>query len=108
MKKSLGDMIRSAIDMRDMTQKEAAGALNISPQALSSYIRNTRSPDIETLCRIMRYFNMDANDTLQLQLKAKTKVFIDHKEEIIIRNYRKLDDNHREFVLFVMEHLPKN
>lgn len=107
MKKQLGDMIRSAIDMKDMSQKEAAEALNISPQALSSYIRNTRSPDIETLRHIMQFFNMDANVTLQLHTNLKAKMMMDYKEEILIRNFRDLDEEHQNFALFILQNMPK-
>lgn len=107
MKKKLGDMIRFAIEMKDMKQKDVALALNMSPQALSSYIQNTRMPDIETLVHIMVYLNMDANETLQMTTNLKTRIIMDFKEEIIIRNYRRLDKEHKEFALFVLERLPK-
>lgn len=105
MKKNIGDWILSAIEMENKTQKEIAEALSLAPQTLNSYIMNRRVPDIDTLCRIMRYLNMDANRTLGLEIAYD---LVPSKEEIaLLKHYRALDDEHKEFAFFILARMPK-
>lgn len=106
MKKQIGDFILSAIEMKNMTQKEAAEALNLAPQTLNSYVMNKRVPDMDTLTAIMRFLNMDANRTLGLDPDT-TNLITSKDEAIIIRNYRLLDEEHKAFVTFMLTKLPK-
>lgn len=106
MRKQIGDFILSAIEMKNKTQRETAAALNLAPQTLNSYIMNKRTPDMQTLTTIMRYLDMDANRTLGLNPDS-TNMISNKEEAIIIRNFRQLDDEHKQFVIFMLTKLPK-
>lgn len=65
---NLGEIIRQAIIEHDMTQKEVAKILHISPQTLSSYINNRRIPSLECFFDLVdlldlngRFFNPSIN-----------------------------------------------
>ena len=47
--KKLGDVIQSALEMRNLTQKQAADDLNITPQTFNSYVKNHRYPVMAVL-----------------------------------------------------------
>ena len=55
MRRTLGDTILSAIELKNMTQKQVAAALHISATTLNGYIKNHRIPDPETLGAIASY-----------------------------------------------------
>lgn len=106
MKKQLGDFILSAIEMKNETQKDIAEHLNLAPQTLNSYILNKRTPDVETLSSIMRYLGMDANRALGIEPDIANMIQ-SREEAILIRNFRLLDEEHQDFVTFMLAKLPK-
>lgn len=57
--KTLGRIIREAILIQGLTQKQAAFVLNISPQTLSSYINDRRQPNIECFIKMIQLFGID-------------------------------------------------
>lgn len=107
MKKLIGDHILSAIEMANMSQKDAAIALNVSPQALNNYVHNKRTPDVDTLCYIMRYFHMDANVVLNIKQDVNIPILNSAEESKLIREFRSLDEEHKEFAKFVVSKMPK-
>lgn len=55
---NFGDKLRILIEDKDMTQKELAARLNISPSTVSSYVQNTREPDFATLKMLAKFFDV--------------------------------------------------
>ena len=55
---NLGEIIRSLRDINDITQKELADKLSISPSTIGMYEQGRREPDITTLTHIATYFNV--------------------------------------------------
>jgi transcriptional regulator with XRE-family HTH domain len=55
---AFADVLRTLRRQRDMTQKEAAQALNISASAWGMYESGKREPDIETLHMLADYFGV--------------------------------------------------
>lgn len=41
-----------------LTQKDLAKALNVAPQTYASYEQGRREPDIDTLIKIARFYNV--------------------------------------------------
>lgn len=103
---NFGAYLHQVIRMRNMTQKEAAERLHISPQTLNNYIQNKRLPDMDTLIHILRVFHLDANRIFQLE-KGQDFATLDEDEIRLIRMYRSLDLYHREFVLNMLGQMPR-
>ena len=53
-----GDILRSLINDRNITQKQLAADLNIAPSTLGNYIQDSREPDFQTLKSIAAYFSV--------------------------------------------------
>lgn len=103
---SFGEYLHQVIRIRNMTQKEAAERLHISPQALNNYIQNKRLPDMDTLTRILKVFHLDANRVFHLEDDHGSYAL--NKDEIhLIQMYRSLDFSHRKFVLSMLGQLPR-
>ena len=55
---NLGETIRSLRNTNDMTQKELADKLSISPSTIGMYEQNRREPDLDMLSKIANIFNV--------------------------------------------------
>ena len=61
--KDIGTSIRHYREINDLTQKELADKLSISPSTIGMYEQNRRIPDITTLTNMSKIFNIPL-DTL--------------------------------------------
>lgn len=64
---SFGDYLKQTILLSNLSQRQAAKLLHISPQAFHNYIANKRIPDMKTMAHIMQFFHMDANRVFHIQ-----------------------------------------
>ncbi len=91
----LGDNIKELLEQHDMTQKQMAEALDITPAALGNYIRNIREPDYRTLLRIADYFDVSTDFLLNHQLPSP----ISHDEELLLNVFRSLTPEQKELYI---------
>lgn len=90
-----GEILRELIEQHDMSQKELAQILNITPAALGNYIHNTREPDYKILLRIAEYFNVSTD----FLLHHTTPSSLSHDEELLLHIFRSLTPEQKEFYL---------
>ena len=53
--------IKAVLAERHVTQKELAKFLKVTPGAVSTWCRNFKQPDIQTLFEIASYINVEAS-----------------------------------------------
>lgn len=92
---SFGRKLKGLIEERNITQKELATQLNISPSTISSYVQNTREPDFETLRKIACYFETTI-DYLISESENKENSFM---QDELLRVFHTMSEPQRE--LFV-------
>jgi len=92
---NLGEMIKELLEQHNLTQKQLAEILNISPSTLGNYIQNTREPDYNTLIKIADFFQV-TTDFLLGHPGAKK---LSHEEELLLHTFRSLTNDQREFYL---------
>ena len=51
-KKGFGEYLNQQIHMRNMTQKEVAELLHVSPQTVNNYVLNKRVPDLDMIIQM--------------------------------------------------------
>lgn len=90
-----GDILRSLLENRDITQKQLAKELNIAPTTLGNYFRNDREPDFETLKILAKYFNVSTDYLLDFR-SGKTAT---HTEDELLRVYRFMTPEQKEMYL---------
>ena len=90
-----GDILRELLEEYDISQKEAAVALNLAPSTLGNYVRNVREPDYETLKTIASYFNV----SLDYLLNYQSMEIKNHEEEHLLQIFRGLDQRHKQIYL---------
>ncbi len=56
-----GDILRSLLEEKMITQKQMADDLNIAASTIGNYIRNLRQPDFDTVRRIAQYFGVSTD-----------------------------------------------
>ncbi|MCI8505713.1 MAG: helix-turn-helix transcriptional regulator [Lachnospiraceae bacterium] len=91
----LGDILKELLCLHDMTQKQLAEVLDLSPSALGNYIQGSREPDYGTLIRIADYFHV----TTDFLLNHTQRTNASHEEELLIHIFRSLTSEQREFYL---------
>lgn len=91
----LGDILKELLCLHDMTQKQLAEVLDLSPSALGNYIQGSREPDYGTLIRIADYFHV----TTDFLLNHAQRTNASHEEELLIHIFRSLTSEQREFYL---------
>lgn len=90
-----GEILRELLEDNDITQKQLADDLNIAPTTIGNYVRGIREPDFETLILLASYFEVSTDYLLNFQKKD----IENHKEDEILRIYRSLSSNKREFLI---------
>lgn len=93
--RKLGDTIKELLEQHDITQKELAELLGISPSTLGNYIQNTREPDYLTLIRIADYFHV----TTDFLLDYPSQTELSHNEKLLVHIFRCLSEEQQEFYL---------
>lgn len=91
----LGDILKEFLEQNDMTQKELAQALDITPAALGNYVRNMREPDYNTLLKIADYFHVSTDVLLGHNIDSN----LTRDEETLLALYRSLTLEQKEFYL---------
>ena len=88
-------MLRRLIEKADVTQKQLAEEINISPSTLANYVQGARSPDYETLMEIARYFNVTTDYLLGFQLDEAD----DTQEMSLLQIFRSLSPDQRDIYI---------
>ena len=83
---NFGNVLRSLLDERDITQKQLATDLNIAPSTIGGYVQNSSEPDFKTLKRLAKYFGVSTDYLLNYQTGNTN----DHEEDEILRIFRSL------------------
>lgn len=81
-----GDVLRGLLEETEITQKQLATELNLLPATLGRYIRNEREPDIETIKRIAKYFDVSTDYLLDYQSGG----IHSHIEDEVLRVFRSM------------------
>lgn len=93
---SLGDTLREMLEQHNLTQKELAAQLAITPSALGNYIQGTREPDYRTLIKIADYFHVTTDFLLGHRVEPNS---LTYSEELLLRLFRTLNKDQQEFYL---------
>lgn len=92
---NFGNVSRVLLEERDITQKQLAADLTLSPSTLGGYVQNSSEPDFETLKRIAKYFEVSIDFLLDYQSgKSAT-----HQEDDLLRIFRCLTQEQRDIFL---------
>lgn len=91
---NLGNNLKKLLEQHNITQKQLAQQLDITPAALGNYIRNIREPDYRTLIKIADYFHVSTDFLLGHDIGPYTG-----DEEILLYIFRSLKEDQQEFYL---------
>lgn len=90
-----GVRLRELLELRNISQKELASAIKISPSTVGNYICGLRKPDYITLKAIASYFRVSVDFLLDMDAGYTT----DEGEAKLVQIYRILSDPQRELLL---------
>ena len=89
------ETLRQLIEEADITQKELAQEIKMSPSTLANYVQGVRNPDYDTLMAIARYFNVTTDYLIGFQLGKVDE----HMEIKLMQIFRSLTPQQREIYL---------
>ena len=92
---NLGETLKKLLEQHNISQKELARDLFITPSTLGNYIQNTREPDYNTLIKLADYFHV----TIDFLLGHITGDGLTQEETLLINTFRALTDEQKEFYL---------
>ena len=96
----IGKILATRLEEKNMTQKEIAKKLNISPGAFSAYVTDTNFPRLDILKDICQILDIDLNHLLHLNSHGNPDLLIQGKdEEKVIQYMRSLSPKEREVLL---------
>lgn len=109
---NIGNKIIDLIADNDITQKELALKLGISPATLNGYIKNRREPDCETIVKIASYFNVSCdfllgNTSVGSNLD-KLSPYLIGKEKTLLNSYGQLSEKNKDLLLSISAFLVEN
>ncbi len=91
----LGTTLKELLSIHEMTQKQLAEVLDLSPSALGNYIQGTREPDYDTLIRIADYFHVTTDFLIRNDHNTK----LSQDEEMLLHIFRSLTGEQQDFYL---------
>ena len=89
------ETLRQLIEEADISQKDLAHEINMSPSTLANYVQGSRSPDYETLMAVARHFNVTTDYLLGFELGSVD----DQKEMKLVQIFRSLTPEQREIFI---------
>ncbi|MBR1605898.1 MAG: helix-turn-helix transcriptional regulator [Alphaproteobacteria bacterium] len=92
-RKYLGLKVRSLREAENMTQEDLASVCDVSWRTISNLERGTVVPDLGMIYSIARKFNVSIDELLGYQVSLSKSQSRIKKENKIIENIRKADDN---------------
>lgn len=105
--KNLGEQIQKALELHNLTQKEAAKQLHISPQSLNSYIKNRRYPSFYVLCDLIHFLNLDVDILFNKAKYSTTHKIYNEEEQEILNIFRTLDTDYKNLLFLFLSLLKK-
>ena len=90
-----GDILRTLLEDRNLTQKQFANDLNIAASTIGNYIRNLRQPDFDTIRKIANYFNVSTDYLLNHSYNST----LNKAEMDLLRIFRELDSEQKEIFI---------
>ena len=83
------------LDCEEISQKEMASILNLTPPTISNYVTGAREPDFATLVRIADHFGVSTDYLLGHEPDTRAV----EGETAILKLWRQLSPAQREFLL---------
>ncbi|MBQ8885520.1 MAG: helix-turn-helix transcriptional regulator [Clostridia bacterium] len=74
--KSFGEILKELRKLNSLTQKDVATALQISETCYAGYEQGYREPNLETLRKIVLFFNVSADEILGLDDKDEKEIIL--------------------------------
>jgi transcriptional regulator with XRE-family HTH domain len=108
---TLGDMLRTLREERNLKQREAAEALGVSNKILSSYERGISQPPIGMLKKICAFYGVSSDKLLGLErptpfaaAKAETSAVpgLEPEDRRVLGYYHRLDEESRDAIRGMM------
>ena len=93
--------LSNLISEKDITQKQLANELKVSPSTINGYLTKGREPDIEMLLKLSRYFDVTTDYLLGFNSEyvLVAEGALSKKENELITQYRRLDSNQQDFLI---------
>lgn len=101
MKRVIGGFLRYAIMSKNMTQKQVAKKLNVTPQSLSSYVTGKRNPSLECFFDMIELLDLDM---LFLNAMIVEKM---PSDDHLLESIQKLKGDQKTIIMLILRYFDK-
>ena len=92
--------LQNLLEERDITQKSLSAELHLASSTLNGYVTEHRQPDLQTLIRLARYFDVSTDYLLGLSTEKKpAPSTLNHAEGALIHLFRSLIPERQELLI---------
>lgn len=93
---NLGERIQYLLDEKQITQRELAEKLHVTPNTINGYIKNRRSPDCATIVQIAKHLETSSDYLLgNTTCRSFPQMYISPDEYLLLNNYRGLNEDYK-------------
>lgn len=94
--KQIGTRIKDERKKRNMTQKELADKVDISPAAINQFEKGVKKPSSEVLTKIAKALDISTD---YLLTERGDQIFVDEEVKTAFRGFKSLSEEDRETIL---------
>ena len=96
---SAGLIIRDYLEDNDISQKQLATALKISPRTMSGYLTGNRAIPEDVLIQIAQHLQLSTDYILGLTKNPHPAIGLSQKEFLLLTGFRTLTQNQKDLIL---------
>ena len=111
MTRDIGTILKNAMKVQGLKQKEVAAATHLSQNTISNYINGKRRPDSETLLMLCDLLKLDFRAVVQGGVEEDTIYTLTRQESQLLSSFREItaeeQNNILSYVNFLKDHQAK-
>ena len=102
----IGEILRTAREDNFYTQKKVMELTGINRKTLSGYENNVAEPDLDTFARLLRLYQLSADEVLGIKTSTPPSHFsLSRCERKMLTLFQKFDTSHQEELLIQFQSL---
>ena len=101
----IGEILRSSREDHFLTQKKVMELTGINRKTLSGYENNVAEPDLDTFARLLRLYQLSADEVLGIKTSTPSHFSLSRCELKMLTLFQKFDTSHQEELLIQFQSL---
>lgn len=103
--KKIGEILKNAREDKDLTQLQVMRKIGINNKTLSGYENGIAEPDIETLAKLLNFYEISADEALEIKIPKNDTILlkVTSFEHLLLKEICKLSREQQENLLVAIK-----